>query len=375
MRNTSHFFLLLRYAMRVADGYPEGINASEWHDLFIFSKEQSLLGVMYEGIEKMPPVSAPPRQVLLSWLAIAEQIKNRNKILNERCIELTKQLEKDGFQCCILKGQGNASMYPNPYLRTPGDIDMWCLPQLFPKEGRRKTMKNHVKEVLQYVRKRNSKGKACYHHIDAGEFNGVEVEMHYRPSYMNNLIHNRRIQKWFCDNADAQFCHYVELPDGVGKIPVPTNQFNIIFQLAHLYNHLIHEGIGLRQFVDYFYLLHVAKDELKIDNGEWRITLRHLGLWKFAGAVMYVMREVFALEERYMIAPVDERRGRFLLEEIMQGGNFGQYDRRTKKAQSQLEKNIKRLKRDIRLVRYFPSECLWEPVFRTWHFFWRLAHR
>lgn len=361
--------------MKVADGYPEGINASEWHDLFIFSKEQSLLGVMYEGIDNMPPVSALPRRGLLSWLAIAEKIKNRNKILNERCIELTKQLEKDGFQCCILKGQGNALMYPNPYSRTPGDIDLWCLPQPLAKEGKPKPMKKQINEVVKYVRKRNPKGKACYHHIDAGDFDGVEVEVHYRPSFRNNLIYNRRIQKWFCDNADAQFCHYVELPDGVGKIPVPTNQFNIIFQLAHLYNHLIHEGIGLRQFVDYFYLLHVAKDELKIDNGEWRITLRHLGLWKFAGAVMYVMREVFALEERYMIAPVDERRGRFLLEEIMQGGNFGQYDRRTKKAPSQLEKNIKRLKRDIRLVRYFPSECLWEPVFRWCHFFWRLAHR
>ena len=150
MRNTSHFFLLLRYAMKVADGYPEGINASEWHDLFIFSKEQSLLGVMYEGIDNMPPVSVLPRRGLLSWLAIAEKIKNRNKILNERCIELTKQLEKDGFQCCILKGQGNALMYPNPYSRTPGDIDLWCLPQPLAKEGKPKPMKKQINEVVKY---------------------------------------------------------------------------------------------------------------------------------------------------------------------------------------------------------------------------------
>lgn len=55
------------------------------------------------------------------------------------------------------------------------------------------------------------------------------------------------------------------------------------------------------------------------------IVLEHLGLAKIAGAVMWVLKEVLGLEEKYLIAPVDERRGRFLLSEIMRGGNFGMY--------------------------------------------------
>ncbi len=54
-----------------------------------------------------------------------------------------------------------------------------------------------------------------------------------------------------------------------------------------------------------------------------RHTLMYLGLWKFAGAMMYVMKEVFLLDRQYMIAPVDEKRGKFLLDEILQSGNFG----------------------------------------------------
>ena len=103
-------------------------------------------------------------------------------------------------------------------------------------------------------------------------------------------------------------------------------------------------------------------------------TLSYLGLLDIAGAVMWVLKEVLGLEEKYLIAPIEERRGRFLYEEIMRGGNFGMHDS-TRKPKSKIGKNIERLKQDLRLVRYFPSECLWEPIFRVWHFFWRLAHK
>ena len=87
------------------------------------------------------------------------------------------------------------------------------------------------------------------------------------------------------------------------------------------------------------------------------------------------MREVFALDRQYMIAPLDERRGNVLLQEIMSGGNFGKYDEANIKANNRIKKNLQRIKRDIRMMRYFPSECLWEPAFRVYHFFWRLTHR
>ena len=42
--------------------------------------------------------------------------------------------------------------------------------------------------------------------------------------------------------------------------------------------------------------------------------LKHLGLWKFAGAVMYVLHETLGLSEEMMIAPMDEKRGKLLLQ-------------------------------------------------------------
>ena len=105
--------------------------------------------------------------------------------------------------------------------------------------------------------------------------------------------------------------------------------------------------------------------------------LKYLGLWKFAGAVMYVLKEVLGLSEDKMIVPMDEKRGRLLLAEILNGGNFGRHF--TKYAgfthQSMGKKYFLKIWRNMHFVRYYPAEALSEPIFRTWHFFWRVKNK
>lgn len=55
--------------------------------------------------------------------------------------------------------------------------------------------------------------------------------------------------------------------------------------------------------------------QINTDLDALRHELKYLGLWKFVQAVMFVMKEVFGLSEDRMIAPMDEREGRFLLDE------------------------------------------------------------
>ena len=105
--------------------------------------------------------------------------------------------------------------------------------------------------------------------------------------------------------------------------------------------------------------------------------LKYLGLWKFAGAVMYVLHEALGLSDEKMIAPMDEKRGKLLLAEILNGGNFGKhftkYGHFTQ--QGMAKKYFLKIWRNMHFVRYYPAEALSEPIFRTWHFFWRLKHR
>ena len=57
-------------------------------------------------------------------------------------------------------------------------------------------------------------------------------------------------------------------------------------------------------------------------------------------------------------------------DDILNGGYFGHYDKH-----HVLGHNLPRLYRDARLLRYYPAEALSEPIFRTWHFFWRMKNK
>ena len=351
---------------------------TDWNALFLFMREQALLGVGFRGMERMKSEGVElPREMVLKWFAVSEQIRQRDVEMNWRCVELVKRLREDGFECCVLKGQGNTLLYPDPYMRTSGDIDVWVSPLRLPRGGEKtiRDVKRKCEErriIVEYARKEMPKAEVRCYHVEY-EWKGVPVELHFMPGVMNNPFYNRRLQRWYAERMEEQCRHEVELPDGVGRIPVPTWKFNVVYQLAHLMHHFFDEGIGLRQMMDYFYLLQKVKDELLIDHGQLIITLRYLNLYQFAGAVMWVLHEVFGLEEEYYIVPPDEWRGKLLLEEIIKGGNFGHYSGLTNHSIG--VKYILKIKRNLRFVRAYPAEALCEPLFRTWHFFWRLRHK
>ena len=385
------FLEFLRYCIGDEQKPPVSAKGIDWMEMMAWAESQAIVGVVYQGILKGGKELEIPFDALMEWVGYAQQIEAQNRLVNQRCIEIAAAFRKDGFETCILKGQGNAAMYPSPLLRNPGDIDLWVRRQnnderqsnRLTSSSRQKDIRTEIKEIIGFVKERNPEARALYHHIDLDEFKGVEVEVHYRPSFMNSPIYNHRLQKWFRYHTEST--DTAELADGVGRINVPNWEFNVVFQLSHVYNHLLHEGIGLRQIIDYYYLLRQSNDirqsnrltdsfrqkDIRTEIGD---TLRYLGLWEIAGAMMWVLNEVLGLEEKYLIAPKDERRGRLLLAEIMKGGNFGFYDVENQRADSQLKKNWLRIRRDLRMMRYFPSECLWEPVFRVYHFFWRMVH-
>ena len=178
------------------------------------------------------------------------------------------------------------------------------------------------------------------------------------------------------DAMDLQCSNVVTLPDGYGEITVPTMSFNVIYILSHLYRHVFTEGIGLRQLIDYYFVL-VKSEERRVKNlTALQRELKYLGLWKFAGAVMYVLHEALGLPEAKMIAPIDVNEGRFLLAEIMQGGNFGQYDTRlgSKENEGKLHRYLRMSLRNLRFAKYYPTEALSEPLFRTWFAVWKKIH-
>ena len=368
MINTSAFFTFLRYCLGYKGNISRVVDSMDWQELYSFASKQALLGLCFDGIERLGEeyreelrLNPIGREQLMTWMGKAQQIRRQNRKVNLVASKLFSMLREDGLRCCILKGQGNALMYPNPYSRTPGDVDVWI-------DASRE-------RILEYAQKKFELGDDIrLQHLETS-LDGVPVELHFFPCSMNNPIYHDRLQKWFRRNADLQCSHIVGLPDGAGDIAIPTTAFNVVYQLTHLYHHFFDEGIGMRQIIDYYYV--VNNDELLVIRDTLQRELKHLGLWKFAGAVMYVLHEALGLSEEKMIAPMDEKRGKLLLAEILNGGNFGKHF--TKYGgfthQSMGKKYFLKIWRNMHFVRFYPAEALSEPIFRTWHFFWRLKHR
>ena len=352
------FFDFLKFCIGSDSEIPSSLKEADWKELYHIAQKQCLVGILFDGIQKLPPVEVGmSKDLLLQWMMQCQMLEKANVRLNDAAIQVSGWFRKKGFRTCILKGQGNALMYPNPYSRTPGDIDIWV-------EG-------GDKRVISFVRSISPHEKACYHHIEFLSYKGVEVEVHYRPSFLQCFWHNRRLQKYYGMVKEEQFSHLVMLGEQ-GEIAIPTAEFNVIFQLTHIYAHLMNEGIGLRQLLDYYFVLLHA--DIK-DLAELQRNLKHFGLWKFAGAIMYIMQEVFGMPASRLIVPPKEKYGRFVLNEVLEAGNFGMHDERNRFGRSQLGHNLQRVYRDMRLMRYFSAEALSEPIFRTWHFFWRLRHK
>lgn len=391
----SPYLDFLRFSLNEELPVPESVKLIDWDQLLQFAKDQCVPGIYWMGVHRLGHLkeNKPTDDHVMRWMAACGKLGKRNSTVTERSAWVAKNFEKEGFRACLLKGQGLALCYPDPSLRYPGDIDIWVspTPTLPCREGESSPTPNptpagrgtkvsptggdiegasYVRTVIAYCRQFVPDAKACYHHIDFLKAGDVPVEVHYRPSWLNNPFHNRRLQRYFLEHADAQFSNLQ--PQGFAA---PTWEFNVVFLLSHIANHLLHEGIGLKQVIDYYYLLRSQTERRSIDSYEQEF--RRLGLLPFARQLMWVLCQVLGLDEQLLVARQDERRGRLLLSEMLAGGNFGMHDDRPLSGfyASGLKSNLQRVVRDLRMMRYFPSESLWEPAFRIWHYFWRRRHR
>ena len=282
---------------------------SDWQKLLEFANEQALT-------ELCMPSQRPEnlgQDLLLQWIGMCQFIESRNRLLNKRVDQLQGMMKEAGFGCCLLKGQGNAEMYPNPLSRTSGDIDVW--------------IDADEDTIQRFVRERFPDAKECFKHIKFPVFDDVEVDVHQTPLKLRHPQHQRRLQRWINQNKEEQFNHFVKLPGTDVEVAVPTARFNAIYQMGHMLIHLIDEGVGMRQMVDYFYVMRNLEVS-QVERKNLVDTIRDLGMMRFARAVMWIESEVLGLPLARCIVEPDERRGHRLLNDILEGGNFGHYSQR-----------------------------------------------
>lgn len=404
----AHFFALLRYSLG-GDIEPILLDGSiNWAEVYKEAERQCVLGITYAGVERLsklddiPPgqwvvrnenngkalqvdnrgyvSKKPPLPLLLNWMGEAQKNQKQNNTLNLKIFELIDHLKENGFEGSILKGQGLALLY-GPLSthdnennlanwRTPGDIDIW--------------IKGDRKDIIRHIRHYTDSEYVVYHNANFPIFPETSVEVHFTPSWFWNPLHNYRLQKFFKENQDSSLSNRVILSavDAQGKTiereaSIPTVEFNAVFILQHIYRHLFGEGIGLRQVIDYYFVLKflgkVENEQSQNSHTSTFALLKRLGLGRFTSAMMWILHEALGLEEEYLLCKPDEKQGQFILNEMLRGGNFGHYDDRNKHktGESALRRYLVHVTRNLRYIHYYPAEIISIPFWKIWHFLWR----
>lgn len=371
------FFSILQAAIGKSVRLSHSLSDDEWQEMFELAQKQALLGIAFEGVKKLPQEYWPKGGMVLKWTMATEAIKHRNRQTTDVCLRLTEIMSKEGFDICILKGQANHVYYDRlidgvslGMLRVCGDVDAW----IWPKEK----ILHPVKCIIDYCQRKIILLSLCHLHAEVKPIGGVPVEIHFRPSFLNAPWRNRCFQKLFqiarFENVEIDKCGIVK------KLRV---DYDLIFQMNHIYRHLLDEGVGMRQVLDFYVLLKEYNKEQNeqtelMNRSEIMLHIRTCGMRCFASALMFVLQDMFDMSNDELLCAASEKHGTFLLDEMMAAGNFGHYDERMKtlevrkgKLSYQLQKAQRRFKRNLRFLTSYPEEVICEPFARVYHFAWR----
>lgn len=323
-------------------------NPKDWETMFRMARRQALIGVCYEGICRVPDYQKPPPSILETWRRLTEMIADVYHLHMRRTQEMEGILSRLGLHGCILKGTSLSRLYSVPERRMCGDIDVW--------------VGGTQKSILAALNAEYDTWDIVYQECKVSFFPDVEVEIHFHPVKMYNPFLNARLQRYLEKESPIRDDTILTMPDA---------RFNAVFCMAHMFHHYLEGGIGLRQMMDYDYVLRVLDPE---DREPVMKALRRLGMGRFTAAMMESLRFNFGLDAEYYLCPPDAKLGRKLMEETIRGGNFGVGDRRNyqKRDESRLHRFFRKTSRVLSHLSQYPREVVWAPYARLEHYFVRL---
>lgn len=354
------FFELIQVSLGLRLSLSATPSTQDWQALYRMSHKQAILGVCFNGVHIIctnhpEQASGLPLDLRMRWIGSAAEIQKQNELMNHRCVDLCERLQDDGLSCCVLKGQGISALYGHTLanLRQCGDIDVWV------KDA-------DIQMLSDYMRSQGVDYNATIAHVEGDLMKDVSVELHATPAYFKNFRYNKRLQSW-CSSYDWNCCK------SINGFSVPSDSFNLVFLLVHLYHHFLYEGVGFRQLMDYYqFLMSIDSTNRQALYKEATIFLQSFGMWRFTQGVMYLMKVVFCMRSEFLICEPDAKTGQLLLTDMLESGNMGKYHSNKRHNRSnRLIWHWTNFKRNLGFVSIAPAEILAAPFWSLWHWCWR----
>lgn len=346
------FIELLRIAIGCRECLSSHLTDEEWEVVYSVCERQEVVGLVFRAIERLPREQQPPTALMEKWTHEVEVLKQRNGLIAKRCLEVCEYYAKQGMISCVLMPFGEDFCHE--------DIDILCCPK--EKKDGKLGLIEYVN--FQYVSSTyHLKPKVVRQVVDwkTGSF---PVDVRFKFSYLNCPWHDRWFQKWVEERM-------LSVRPTIGDVgyPVPSNIFNVVYQLIHLYRKLFCESVRFSHLYDYYLVLRKFRDEslgfrdesLGEKDSVMNI-IKHVGMKKFAGAVMYVLQTVFGMPDEYLICKPDARHGSFVLNMVTLAGEYTRHIERTRTLShlGRLGHHLYWMKRNRPFFTQYPAEIFFE---------------
>ena len=358
------FFELLRAGLwnRAPEGDCFPLQPEVWKQVYMMACKQTVEGIVYDGMMRLPEHAYPPRELLLHWVVRVDSIEKRNKRMNMAVSELYEIFAQNQIKAFLVKGQGVAACYDEPLHRVCGDVD-WYFPdkQDF-NRANRLMAKNGIKVEKQakFSKAYTWRGFLIEHHCRL-----LDIDDPFRIPYLRRLLQQQD------EHSSSLLLHEQSI-----RLPSPLLMHLSVN--AHILKHLLTSGVGIRQLCDSARISYTYPHAIEAET--FKKIYKKLGIYRWMQLLNNLLVNHLKMSFDYLpfsLAP--QQKADQVMRDILLSGNFGMYGGPLSKNSDAPRKRKKayfhwmeRLIRYVRYVRYAPSEACWNPVlvvyshFKNW---------
>ena len=276
----------------------------DWDALFQESIAQAVFPLVFHTTQELLPKEVKRKREGAFLQNLASNIR-----VNAAHASLHRLLTEHDIPYVILKGCASARYYPEPELRTMGDVDFL----VDTKDLER------CSEILQ---------KSGMSRIDDG------THRFHREYSWQNIVFELHwdlpgIPDTDSDKFESQIGRFISdrvcIESSYGAFCVPDDYCHGLLLLLHTASHITSEGVGLRHLCDWLVFANRFKEEDFCSQFEE--PLKEIGLWEFAKILTALGVRFFGMPEKKWVEGTDRQLLDDLMADVLGSGNFGSKDR------------------------------------------------
>lgn len=286
----------------------------DWQGIIDVADKQGVVSLVASAIRKLEDQGLSeeylPNDIINKCVTLQFSIIRQTSSVVPTIESVVQKLREAGIEPILLKGHGVAQYYLKPEFRYCGDIDLYLGDAFVDKAV------DSLKAYVDFLDDSYDNDK----HYNM-KWQDVEVELHRSAIDLTDTQQNKLLYEWTEKELHSNRNRQVVI--GNTNVTVPSELFDSIFILFHLWWHFVNGGTGIRQFCDWTMCLYRVGD--KLDERELEELLNRFGMlsmWRVFGHVavehLGLPKEKFPLysgKKKYV--------GKKITELAMEYGNFG----------------------------------------------------